>query len=120
MDSQNRTARTGQPERFSRNWTALIEQPGQGKQTEQDCQHSTVRTVLLGQDIFSEAARTGKPEQDSLNGTYKMGQEDNGMQIRCQYTIASIGLLGQDSSAGLPRKDCRHRTPRQDAETGLP
>jgi hypothetical protein len=31
--------------------TVITEQQGQGKQAEQDCQHITVTTVLLGQDI---------------------------------------------------------------------
>jgi hypothetical protein len=49
-DSQKRTARTGQPEQFSQN-KQQEQQPGQGKQTGQtelDCQHSTVKIVLLG------------------------------------------------------------------------
>jgi hypothetical protein len=49
IDSQNRTARTGQPELFSQNRTTV--QGNQIGQTEQDCHYSTVRTVLLGQDI---------------------------------------------------------------------
>jgi hypothetical protein len=61
-------------------------------------------------------AGTRQLEKESLNspnGTSKTGQEDDGIQIQkcqdriasqnCQYMITSVGLHGQDSSAGLPR-----------------
>jgi hypothetical protein len=62
-------------------------------QTEQDCQHSTVRTVLLGtehleQDTKDRIAGTGQPEKVSLNRTAptsKTGQEDDGMQISVKH-----------------------------------
>ncbi len=73
-------------------------------QPEQDCQHSPLRTVLLGKDIQSKTARTGQlgqiarkgmPEQDSPNGTSKTGEEDDGMQIRNAQTDCQNRLQGQ-------------------------
>jgi hypothetical protein len=54
QDSQNHSARTGQPKQNNQ------DRGQQTRQTEHDCQHHTVRTVLLGEDI-----RAGQPEQHS-------------------------------------------------------
>ncbi len=40
------------------------------------------RADQSGQDSWDRTAGKGKLEQDSLNGTCKMGQEDDGIQIR--------------------------------------
>jgi hypothetical protein len=62
----------------------------------QHCQDSTARTGHLEQDSQDRKAGTGQPEKESPNKN---------------SPIVSIGLPGQDSSAGL---QCRT------ARTGLP
>ncbi len=53
----------------------------------------TFRAGQPEQDGWDRTARKRKAELDSLNGTNKMGQEDDGMQIRnatdCQGRTAS-------------------------------
>jgi hypothetical protein len=54
-NSQERTARTGQPKRDSWNRASST------GQKDLDCQHRIVRTELRGQDSQSKTAGTGKP-----------------------------------------------------------
>jgi hypothetical protein len=63
QDSQNRTARTGQPEQDSQNRTARTGQP------KQDSQSRTARTGQPEQDSRNKTVGTRQPEKDSRNRT---------------------------------------------------
>ncbi len=66
QDCQHRIAKIRQPRQadlFSLNGTVRKGHPRQGKQTgetEQDFWHITVRTVLLGQDVYSRSDKRGQ------------------------------------------------------------
>jgi hypothetical protein len=92
---------------------------GQAGQTEQDCQHRTVREALLEPDSQSKTDRTKQQGQES--GYIQPGQDSGYRQPEkdseyrqpekdCQHSTIRTGLLGQLGQENQKRTDKTART----------